>query len=78
MPVSVPGHPGRRVRPSVQAHALSPLPRVAVLQSPELVQAFNERNILPSAQSVEAFAAFVQNEVAKWKALASKVGIVAE
>jgi tripartite-type tricarboxylate transporter receptor subunit TctC len=51
---------------------------IAVLQSPELVQAFNEKNILPSPQSAEAFAAFVQNEVAKWKALAAKVGIVAE
>ena len=51
---------------------------VAVLRAPELVQAFNEKNILPSPQSSEEFARFVQSEVGKWKALAAKLGIVAE
>jgi tripartite-type tricarboxylate transporter receptor subunit TctC len=51
---------------------------VAVLRSPELVQAFNDKNILPSPQSADEFARFVQAEVGKWKTLAGKVGIVAE
>ncbi|MEN9418463.1 MAG: hypothetical protein RI988_2083 [Pseudomonadota bacterium] len=68
----LPAKTPKAVADRVHAEAL------AVLQSPELVQAFNEKNILPSPQSAEAFAIFVQNEVAKWKALAAKVGIVAE
>jgi tripartite-type tricarboxylate transporter receptor subunit TctC len=51
---------------------------VAVLRSPDLVQAFNEKNILPSPQSSEEFGRFVQSEVGKWKTLAGKLGIVAE
>jgi tripartite-type tricarboxylate transporter receptor subunit TctC len=61
----LPAKTPKAVADRVHAEAL------AVLQSPELVQAFNERNILPSPQSAEAFAVFVQNEVAKWKALAA-------
>ncbi|HUR90916.1 MAG TPA: tripartite tricarboxylate transporter substrate binding protein [Ramlibacter sp.] len=51
---------------------------VAVLNSPELVKAFADKNIVPSPMTPEEFARFVQSEVAKWKALAAKIGIVAE
>ena len=51
---------------------------VAVLNSPELVKSFNDKNIVPSPMTPDEFARFVQSEVAKWKALAAKIGIVAE
>ncbi|HEY8049361.1 MAG TPA: tripartite tricarboxylate transporter substrate binding protein [Ramlibacter sp.] len=51
---------------------------VAALNSPELVKSFNDKNIVPSPMTPEEFARFVQSEVAKWKALADKIGIVAE
>jgi tripartite-type tricarboxylate transporter receptor subunit TctC len=49
-----------------------------LLTSPELSKAFNDRGIVPFPQSPEEFGRFVQSEVAKWKDLAGKVGIVAE
>jgi tripartite-type tricarboxylate transporter receptor subunit TctC len=51
---------------------------VALLNAPELSKAFADRGIVASPQSPEEFARFVQAEVAKWKDLAGKVGIVAE
>lgn len=51
---------------------------VAVLKSPELAKAFGDKDIMASPQSPEEFGRFVQGEVAKWKQLAAKVGIVAE
>ncbi len=51
---------------------------VALLASDELSKAFNDRNIVPSGNSPEAFGRFIRTEVEKWKALAGKVGIVAE
>ncbi len=51
---------------------------VAILNAPELVQNFNDRGIVPSPQTPDEFARFVRSEVAKWKDLAGKVGIVAE
>ena len=51
---------------------------VAVLNSPELVKAYEDKNIVPSPMSPDEFARFVQSEVAKWKTLASRIGIVAE
>ena len=51
---------------------------VAVLNSPELVKAYEDKNIVPSPMSPDEFARFVQSEVAKWKTLAAKIGIVAE
>ena len=51
---------------------------VALLASDDLSKALNDRNILPSGTSAEAFGHFIQAEVGKWKALAGKVGIVAE
>jgi tripartite-type tricarboxylate transporter receptor subunit TctC len=51
---------------------------VALLHAPELSKAFADRGIVASPQTPEEFARFVQAEVAKWKDLAGKVGIVAE
>ncbi|KQT09347.1 Bug family tripartite tricarboxylate transporter substrate binding protein [Ramlibacter sp. Leaf400] len=51
---------------------------VALLNSPELGKTFGDRGIVPAPQSPEEYARFVQGEVAKWKDLAGKVGIVAE
>ena len=51
---------------------------VGALASPELAKAFTERGIVPAGGTPEAFGQFIQSEVGKWKALADKVGIVAE
>jgi tripartite-type tricarboxylate transporter receptor subunit TctC len=51
---------------------------VALLASDELSKAFNDRNIVPSGNSADAFGRFIRSEVEKWKLLAGKVGIVAE
>jgi tripartite-type tricarboxylate transporter receptor subunit TctC len=51
---------------------------VAVLNSPELSKSFADKGIVASPQTPEEFGRFVQSEVAKWKELAAKVGIVAE
>ncbi|MFL6694438.1 MAG: tripartite tricarboxylate transporter substrate binding protein, partial [Ramlibacter sp.] len=51
---------------------------VALLSAPELQKAFADKGIVASPQSPEQFGRFVQSEVAKWKDLAGKVGIVAE
>ncbi|MCW5644185.1 MAG: tripartite tricarboxylate transporter substrate binding protein [Rhodoferax sp.] len=51
---------------------------VAALASDELVKAFADRSILPSGNSADEFGRFMRAEVAKWKELAGKVGIVAE
>ena len=50
----------------------------ALLASPELGKAFAERDIVIAASTPESFGKFIQSEVDKWKALAAKVGIVAE
>ena len=51
---------------------------VAVLNSPELSKSFADKGIVASPQTQDEFGRFVQSEVAKWKELAAKVGIVAE
>ena len=51
---------------------------VAVLNSPELSKSFADKGIVASPQTPDEFGRFVQSEVAKWKELAAKVGIVAE
>jgi tripartite-type tricarboxylate transporter receptor subunit TctC len=51
---------------------------VALLASDELSKAFNDRNIVPSGNSADAFGRFIRSEVEKWTLLAGKVGIVAE
>ena len=51
---------------------------VAALQSPELRKAFEDRDIIPGGNSADEFGRFIQAEVAKWRELAAKVGIVAE
>jgi tripartite-type tricarboxylate transporter receptor subunit TctC len=51
---------------------------VSLLASPEFHKAFSDRDIVPAGGSPEAFGKFIQSEVDKWKALAAKVGIVAE
>ena len=40
--------------------------------------AFADRNILVGGDTPAEFGHFIQAELAKWKALANKVGIVAE
>jgi tripartite-type tricarboxylate transporter receptor subunit TctC len=51
---------------------------VAVLNAPDLVKAFGDKNNVPSPMTRDEFARCVQSEVAKWKTLAAKIGIVAE
>ncbi|MBT2304234.1 tripartite tricarboxylate transporter substrate binding protein [Variovorax paradoxus] len=51
---------------------------VSLLASLELRKAFSDRDIVPAGGSPEAFGQFIRSEVDKWKALAAKVGIVAE
>lgn len=51
---------------------------VSLLASDELVKAYNDRNIVPSGTSADAFGRFIRAEVGKWKELAAKVGIIAE
>ena len=68
------------------APAATPAPLIAkintavvnVLHSPEMRGAFAERNILVGGDTPAGFGQFIQAEVSKWKALANKVGIVAE
>ena len=47
-------------------------------QSEAELKAFADRSILPSGNSADEFGRFMRAEVAKWKELAGKVGIVAE
>jgi tripartite-type tricarboxylate transporter receptor subunit TctC len=51
---------------------------VAALTSPALRKSFEDRGVMPSPTSAQEFGSFIQSEVAKWKTLAEKVGIVAE
>ena len=51
---------------------------VALLASPELSKTFAERGIVAAGGTPDEFGRFVQAEVGKWKALAARVGIVAE
>lgn len=51
---------------------------VAALNSPELRKAFEDKDIIPGGDSADEFGKFIQSEVAKWRDLAGKVGIVAE
>jgi len=50
----------------------------ALLASPEMAKAFADRGIVPSSSTPDEFRRFMQAEVAKWKDLAAKAGIVAE
>jgi tripartite-type tricarboxylate transporter receptor subunit TctC len=51
---------------------------VSLLAGPELRQAFAERGIIAAGDSPEQFGQFIRAEVGKWRALAERVGIVAE
>ena len=51
---------------------------VAALNSPELRKAFEDKDIIPGGNSADEFGRFIQTEVAKWRDLAAKVGIVPE
>jgi tripartite-type tricarboxylate transporter receptor subunit TctC len=51
---------------------------VALLASPELSKAYADRDMVPGSGSPDDFGKFIQAEVAKWKDLAGKVGIIAE
>ena len=51
---------------------------VGALASTELAKTFADRGIIAAGGTPEAFGHFIQSEVGKWKALADKVGIVAE
>ena len=51
---------------------------VHVLHSAEMRSAFADRNILVGGDTPAEFGQFIQAELAKWKALANKIGIVAE
>jgi tripartite-type tricarboxylate transporter receptor subunit TctC len=51
---------------------------VAALNSPELRKAFEDKDIIPGGDSADEFGRFIAAEVAKWRDLAGKVGIVAE
>lgn len=51
---------------------------VAALNSPELRKAFEDKDIIPGGDSADEFGKFIQAEVAKWRDLAGKVGIVPE
>ena len=50
----------------------------AALASPELRKTFEDRDIIPSADSPEEFGRFIAAEVSKWRDLAAKVGIKPE
>jgi tripartite-type tricarboxylate transporter receptor subunit TctC len=51
---------------------------VAALTSQELSKAFLDQGIVPKPDTPIAFQTFISSEVAKWKTLADKIGIVAE
>ncbi|MBV9891320.1 MAG: tripartite tricarboxylate transporter substrate binding protein, partial [Rhizobacter sp.] len=51
---------------------------VSLLTGVELRQAFAERGIIAAGDSPEQFGQFIRAEVAKWRALAERVGIVPE
>ena len=51
---------------------------VAALNAPDLRKSFEDKDIIPGANSAEEFGQFIQKEVAKWRDLAAKVGITAE
>lgn len=51
---------------------------VAALNAPDLRKSFEDKDIIPGGNSVEEFGQFIQKEVAKWRELATKVGITAE
>ena len=48
---------------------------VAALNSPDLRKSFEDKDIIPGGNSAEEFGQFIQKEVAKWRDLATKVGI---
>jgi tripartite-type tricarboxylate transporter receptor subunit TctC len=50
----------------------------AALNSPELRKTFEDRDIIPAANSPEEFGRFIAAEVTKWRDLAGKVGITPE
>ena len=68
------------------APAATPAPLIAkinaavvnVLRSPQVRLAFADRSILVGGDSPAEFGQFIHAEINKWKALADKVGIVAE
>jgi len=51
---------------------------VAALNAPDLRKSFEDKDIIPGGNSPDAFGQFIQNEVAKWRDLAAKVGIKPE
>jgi tripartite-type tricarboxylate transporter receptor subunit TctC len=47
----------------------------AILRSPEVRKAFEDRGIEPAGGTAQEFAAFIQAEVEKWQRLAARLGI---
>ena len=67
----------RRRRHARSSIACTPTSR-RCSRSPEMAKAFADRGIVPSSSTPDEFRRFMQAEVAKWKDLAAKAGIVAE
>ncbi len=51
---------------------------VAALTTPDVRKSFEDKNIILGGNSPDEFGAFIQREVAKWRDLATKVGIKPE
>ena len=51
---------------------------VAALATPDVRKSFEDKNIILGGNSPDEFGAFIQREVAKWRDLATKVGIKPE
>ncbi len=50
----------------------------AVVRSPEVVKAFQDKGIEPVGGTPEAFARFIESEITKWQSLAGRIGIKQE
>ena len=50
----------------------------SALQSPELRKAFEDRDIIPGGNTPDEFGRFIQAEVAKWRDLATRIGLKPE
>jgi tripartite-type tricarboxylate transporter receptor subunit TctC len=47
----------------------------AIVRSPEMRQAFEQRGIEPVGNTPREFSRFVETEIARWQALATRIGI---
>jgi tripartite-type tricarboxylate transporter receptor subunit TctC len=64
--------PGRTPRPVVERLQAEV---DAILRSPDVRKAFEERGIEPAGGTPQEFAAFIQSEIDKWQRLATQLGI---